>query len=168
MSVTPAAGHVDGSEPIKASTAILMCIRNEPPDRTIRNITPLLEYLVALGVGRRFHLYLLSDTTDPAIARPEEARFGEFTNAWLGRIEITYRRRRSNVGFKAGNIRDFCDRWGAIHDFAIVLDADSVMTVDAVLRLGCDGQEFCTRELRGFKKECCQRNENNQAQPDQR
>jgi membrane glycosyltransferase len=134
-SVTPAAALVDGSEPIKASTAILMCIRNEPPDRTIRNITPLVEHLVARGVGERFHLYLLSDTTDPAVARPEAARFREFTNAWLGRIEITYRRRRGNIGFKAGNIRDFCDRWGAIHDFAIVLDADSVMTADVVLRI---------------------------------
>jgi membrane glycosyltransferase len=40
-----------------------------------------------------------------------------------------------NTAFKAGNIRDFCERWGNDHDFALVLDADSVMTADAVLRL---------------------------------
>ena len=56
-------------------------------------------------------------------------------NAWRGRIALTYRRREHNTGFKAGNIRDFCDRWGKHHDFALVLDADSLMTADAVLRL---------------------------------
>ena len=40
-----------------------------------------------------------------------------------------------NLAFKAGNIGDFCMRWGKDHDFAIMLDADSVMTVDLVLKL---------------------------------
>src|SRR6185503_12995327 len=55
--------------------------------------------------------------------------------AWRGRISLTYRRREANTGFKAGNIRDFCDRWGDQHDHALVLDADSLMTAEAVLRL---------------------------------
>src|SRR5438128_8943517 len=33
VAVMPAAGRVRGDEPIVASTAILLCIRNEPPDR---------------------------------------------------------------------------------------------------------------------------------------
>ena len=33
-----------------------------------------------------------------------------------------------NTGFKAGNIRDFCERWGRQHEFAVTLDADSFMT----------------------------------------
>jgi membrane glycosyltransferase len=40
-----------------------------------------------------------------------------------------------NTAFKAGNIRDFCDRWGSNHTFAVTLDADSFMQADAVLRL---------------------------------
>jgi membrane glycosyltransferase len=48
---------------------------------------------------------------------------------------VTYRRRTVNTGFKAGNIRDFCQCWGAEHDFALTLDADSFMTAEAVLRL---------------------------------
>ena len=31
--------------------------------------------------------------------------------------------------------RDFCERWGKDHDFAVMLDADSVMTVDLLLKL---------------------------------
>ena len=133
--VTPAAGLVKNDEPIVASTAIMMCIRNEPPERTIRHLMPLIEGLVARGIGDRFHLYLLSDTTDPAAAAPEEARCLAFANAWRGRIAVTYRRRPANTGFKAGNIRDFCERFGGQHDFGVVLDADSVLTADAMLRL---------------------------------
>ena len=52
-----------------------------------------------------------------------------------GRVPLTYRRRVQNTGFKAGNVADFCERWGKDHDFAVMLDADSVMTVDLVLKL---------------------------------
>jgi membrane glycosyltransferase len=40
-----------------------------------------------------------------------------------------------NSGFKAGNIRDFCQRWGSRHELAVTLDADSFMPADAILRL---------------------------------
>ena len=36
---------------------------------------------------------------------------------------------------KPGNIRDFCERWGAHYTYMIVLDADSRMTGDAILTL---------------------------------
>jgi membrane glycosyltransferase len=134
-SVTSAAALVKGDERITTSTAILMCLRNEPPERAIRHLTPLLEGLAASDAADHFHLYLLSDTTDPAIAAPEEARFHAFAAAWRGRLEVSYRRRNANTAFKAGNIRDFCDRWGGLHDFAVVLDADSIMTAGAVLQL---------------------------------
>jgi membrane glycosyltransferase len=50
-------------------------------------------------------------------------------------MPVTYRRREINTAFKSGNIRDFCERWGANHDFALTLDADSFMPADAVLRM---------------------------------
>jgi membrane glycosyltransferase len=135
VAVTPIAGRVRGDEPITASTAILVCIRNEPPERVTRCLAPMMAGLAAPGVGERFHVYVLSDTSDPAIAAAEEAGFAALTTAWRDRIALTYRRRVLNAGYKAGNIRDFCDRWGIEHDFALVLDADSVMTANAVLRL---------------------------------
>ena len=133
--VMPAAAAVRGNEPITAATAILVCLRNEPPERILRHLTPLLHGLVARGAAARFHLYLLSDTTDAAIAAAEERCFDAFAGTWTQRIAVTYRRRPANTGFKAGNIRDFCEHWGAAHDFALVLDADSFMTADLVLRL---------------------------------
>ena len=133
--VTPVAGRVRGDEPVTASTAILLCIRNEPSERVARLLAPMLEGLAARGVGERFHVYVLSDTSAPDIAAAEAARFAALAAAWRGRLALTYRRRTRNTGFKAGNIADFCARWGKDHDFAVILDADSVMTVDLVLKL---------------------------------
>jgi Glycosyl transferase family group 2 len=133
--VTPVAGRVRGDEPITASTAILLCIRNEPPEPVARLLEPMLEGLAARAVGGRFHVYVLSDTSEPDIAAAEDTRFAALAATWQGRIALSYRRRASNIGFKAGNIGDFCRRWGKDHDFAVMLDADSVMTVDLVLKL---------------------------------
>jgi membrane glycosyltransferase len=133
--VMPVAGRVRGDEPITASTAVLLCIRDEPPERVVRLLEPMMEGLAARGVGERFHVYVLSDTSEADMAAAEDARFAALAVAWRGQIALTYRRRAQNAGFKAGNIRDFCQRWGKDHDFAIMLDADSVMTVDLVLKL---------------------------------
>ena len=133
--VVPAAARIRGDEPVTVSTAILLCIRNELPERMIRNLEPMLAGLDIAGCGERFNLYVLSDTSDAKIAGDEEACFAAFTARWRDRVAITYRRRTVNTAYKAGNIREFCERWGGKHDFAVTLDADSFMTADAVLRL---------------------------------
>jgi membrane glycosyltransferase len=133
--VMPVAAGIRGDEPVTASTSILLCIRNEVPERMIRNLEPMLAGLDAAGYGERFHLYVLSDSSDAGIAGHEEACFAALAARWGDRVAITYRRRAVNTGFKAGNIGDFCQRWGRTHDFALTLDADSLMSADAVLRL---------------------------------
>jgi membrane glycosyltransferase len=133
--VMPLAAYIRGNEPVSATTAILLCIRNERPERIIRNLEPMLAGLCASGFGGYFHLFVLSDTSDLHIAAAEEARFAVLAARWDGCIAITYRRREINTGYKAGNIRDFCKRWGNDYELAVTLDADSFMTADAVLRL---------------------------------
>jgi membrane glycosyltransferase len=133
--VCPVAAKVRGDEPITASTAIAVFVRNELPARVLRNLKPLMSNLAAAGLGDRFHVYILSDTSDPMIAAIEEAEFATFADTWKGLVPLTYRRRERNTGFKAGNMRDFCERWGDRHELAVTLDADSFMTADAVLRL---------------------------------
>jgi len=133
--VFPGAAAVASDMPITSSVAILVCIRNEPPPRVVRNLAPMVEGLERAGVADRFHLYILSDTTDLRTGMDEERQFAKLALAWRGRIAVTYRRRAENTGFKAGNIRQFCERYGPLHDFAVVLDADSVMPASAVLRL---------------------------------
>jgi membrane glycosyltransferase len=131
--VTPAAARIRGDEPVTASVALLAFIRNEDPARVIRNLAPMLSGLAPIGA--HFHLYALSDTSDPAVATAEAQAFGALAENLRGRLEVTYRRRDNNAGFKAGNIRDFCLRWGAGHDFAVTLDADSFIPAAAILRM---------------------------------
>jgi membrane glycosyltransferase len=133
--VFPASARVTGAEPITASTAVLVCIRNEPPERIHRNLSPMLVELAASGAAEHFHVYVLSDTTDAMLGAAEETCFAGLAATWHDRIAVTYRRRATNTGFKAGNIRDFCERHGDRHDLAITLDADSIMPARAMLRL---------------------------------
>jgi len=133
--IMPMAAGIRGDELVTTSTAILLCIRNEPPERVIRNVEPMLAGLDAAGCGARFHLYVLSDTSDAEIAGNEQMCFAALTSRWRERVAVTYRHRALNTGYKAGNIRDFCERWGSQHDLALTLDADSLMTASAVLRL---------------------------------
>jgi membrane glycosyltransferase len=133
--VMPITSRIQGDEPVTASTAILLCIRNESPERVIRNLEPMLAGLDLSGYGKRFGLYVLSDSSDASIATSEKACFAALGARWGDRVSITYRRRAVNTAYKAGNIREFCERWGSNHDFAVTLDADSFMTADAILRL---------------------------------
>jgi membrane glycosyltransferase len=135
VAVNPMAATIRGDEPIVASSAILMCIRNESTDQVIRNLQPLLQGLIYARVEHKFHVYILSDSSFPEVVAAEAAQFDGLIAKWQDHIPITYRRRAENIGFKAGNIRDFCDRWGRDHDFAVVMDADSYMPAETVLRL---------------------------------
>lgn len=133
--VVPQAGRAIPPAAIVASTAILMCVRNEPPDRTMRNLAAMMADIEAAGCADRFHVYVLSDTSMPDIASAEAAAFGDLARQWAGRLPLTYRRREANTGYKAGNIRDFLERWGDDHDLMVTLDADSYMTASAILRM---------------------------------
>lgn len=131
----PSAVGIRDNAPIVASTAVLLCIRNETPERLVRNLQTMMAGLVASGHARHFFVYVLSDTGDGAIAAAEERAFAALAAEWRDRMPLIYRRREVNTGYKAGNIGDFCVRWGNAHEFALVLDADSYMSADAILRL---------------------------------
>jgi membrane glycosyltransferase len=133
--VLPREMDINDTEPLTTSTAILLCIRNETPERIERNLETMLKGLATPGIGEHFHLYVLSDTNDSKIAEQEQACFESMQARWSDHIGITYRCRTENTGYKAGNIAEFCQRWGAQHDFALTLDVDSFMTSGAILRL---------------------------------
>src|SRR5258708_16199710 len=133
--VTRVSAKVRGDEPITAKTALLWCVRNEDPGRVIRNIEPMMEGIAASGAADKFRFFILSDTNYPEIAATEERWFGGVAKKWEGRVEITYRRRTDNTGFKAGSVFEFCSRWGADYEFAVTLDADSFQTAESILRM---------------------------------
>lgn len=121
--------------PIGSHVAIVMAVRNEDPERSIVRLRGIFEELEATGSADHFDVHVLSDTADPAIAAREEAYVARW-QATSGRpAQIFYRRRALNEGFKAGNIREFCERAGADYDFFLTLDADSYLSAATVLRL---------------------------------
>ena len=133
--IVPGAAGIRDDEPVTASTAITVFVRNEPPDRVAKNLDRMISELADAGCARSFHVYVLSDTSVPKIAAAEDLVFGELAGVWEGVLTITYRRRSENTAFKAGNFWDFCQRWGDRHDFALTLDTDSLMPAAAILRL---------------------------------
>ena len=133
--ILPKSMQLRDTLPITASTAILLCIRNESPARLLRNLQAMLEDIAQDQLGSFFHVFVLSDTNEVSIAEEERVSFEEMRKNWSPQIQITYRCREDNTGFKAGNIADFCQRWGKDHDFALVLDADSFMASSAITRL---------------------------------
>lgn len=134
-SVNPMCSDVNPDDPVTMPTAILLCIRNESTDRLVRNLQVLGQGLAARHDVNQFHVYVLSDTTDAALAEQEAQAFDALAHQWSGTLALTYRRRVHNTGYKAGNIQDFCAQFGANHELALVLDADSLMSAQAVGRL---------------------------------
>ena len=126
---TPATG------PITDRVAILMPVHNEDPARVIRHLSETVASLDATGEGQAFEIFLLSDTQDPAIAAAEAAAFQRWRDGVRRPERLHYRRRLDNNGHKTGNLWDFLEQHGARFDLMLVLDADSVMSGRAIVRL---------------------------------
>lgn len=144
---------------IKAKTAVLMPIYNEEPAQVMARLLAIGEDLQQAGAGGRFDIFVLSDTTNPKIWVKEEkiwleakrilesGSFGAESRsdteaagrsggtAGCAGLHIYYRRRAQNTARKSGNIEDFCNRWGAEYDFMLVLDADSLMTAETIVKM---------------------------------
>jgi membrane glycosyltransferase len=115
------------------NVAILLPMYGEPAEETIGNAVRLLSTLQGRG-RHRFALNILSDTRDPAKVAAEAAIAATFSRAQPG-LAITYRHRALNTDYKSGNIRDWVKAHGAAHEAMLILDADSVMGPEAVLRM---------------------------------
>lgn len=133
--VCPPARLVTGEEPITGRIALALCIRNEDPERVFGNARAMLAELSATPFAGHFRLHILSDTDRPDIAALEARAAAQLQAASPGRVAVAYRRRASNEGFKAGNIRDFCEHHAGDADLMLVLDADSRMSASRILKM---------------------------------
>ncbi|NGM23380.1 glucans biosynthesis glucosyltransferase MdoH [Roseomonas stagni] len=120
---------------LTARTALLMPVYNEPPARVMAGLQAMHESLAATGAGEQFDIFILSDTTDPDAWVAEEAAFLALRERTGDHRRIFYRRRPRNIGRKAGNIAEWVRRFGGAYPQMLVLDADSVMEGDALVRL---------------------------------
>ncbi len=123
------------SAPLTERTAVLMPTYNEDPLRVLAAIEKIYLGLAAAGALEHFEFFILSDTTDPDCWVAEELAWDACRRRLGATGRLFYRRRFENTGRKAGNIADFCERWGARYENMLVLDADSVMSAETVLTL---------------------------------
>jgi membrane glycosyltransferase len=125
----------DPLAPFTSRTAVVMPVYNEDVARVIAGLEATWRDLQATGQGAAFDFYLLSDSNDPATAAAEESACHALQQRLVGGSRVFYRRRHRNEGRKAGNIAEFCHRWGAYYEYMVTLDADSVMTGNAIVRM---------------------------------
>jgi membrane glycosyltransferase len=121
--------------PAQGRTVVLVPIYNEDPASTFARVAAMATGLGRLGLGQRFDIAILSDTTTTEIALEEAAWFARLASDMGDTIRIFYRRRERNIGRKAGNIEDFITRSGGAYDYAVILDADSLVAPETLATL---------------------------------
>ena len=94
----------------------------------------IIESLETTSHGHLFDWFVLSDSTDPDIWVAEEKALLALRQE-VGMPRLFYRHRADNTARKAGNISEWITRFGGVYEFMIVLDADSLMSGQTVVRL---------------------------------
>jgi membrane glycosyltransferase len=135
------------AEPVRpldpaARTAIVMPICNEHVPTVFGGLAATIDSLVATGESSNFDVYVLSDTSDADIRAAEQAAWSVLAERVAAQadgdaraLKVHYRWRQHRVKRKAGNVADFCRRWGVAYRYFVVLDADSVMTGECLTTL---------------------------------
>jgi membrane glycosyltransferase len=113
---------------------MLLPTYNENPYRIMTRLRAMSESVEQSGYGSRFDWFVLSDTTSPSLWIAEEKCFLRLRQD-SGANNIFYRHRPENTARKSGNIEDWIKRFGAGYEHMIILDADSLMAGDTIVRL---------------------------------
>lgn len=127
LTTEAAAPSVTLQGPLTERCVVLVPVYNEDPVSTFSRVAAMDESLQATGFGHLFHIAILSDSRNEAIAARERLWFLRLVQDRGGEGRIFYRRRTDNIGKKAGNVEDFIQKSGAAYDLALILDADSLM-----------------------------------------
>ncbi|RQO42269.1 glucans biosynthesis glucosyltransferase MdoH [Variovorax sp. KBW07] len=121
----------------EARTAIIMPICNEDVATVFAGLRATCESVAATGHAKQFDVFVLSDSYTPETAAAERAAWEDLRAALAEspnqpQVEVYYRLRTRRTHRKAGNVADFCRRWGKDYRYMVVLDADSVMSGDCL------------------------------------
>ncbi|MBA6418649.1 glucans biosynthesis glucosyltransferase MdoH [Pseudomonas sp. 5Ae-yellow] len=118
-----------------ARTAVVMPIYHEPVGRSLQGLKSVILTLQRSGTLANFDFFILSDSRDPDVWLAEQAAWDSLRNELGLQNQLFYRRRPLNLNYKSGNIADFLRRWGPTYEYMIVLDADSLMGGDNLVRM---------------------------------
>lgn len=127
-------GAADDDGPL-ASTAIVMPVFNEDVSRVFEGLRVIYRSVQETKKLEHFDFFILSDSNRPNQWIQEEVAWVELCKQVGGFGKIFYRKRRHQINKKSGNVADFLRRWGKNYRYMVVLDADSIMTGRALVRL---------------------------------
>lgn len=118
-----------------ARCAVVMPLYHEPVERSIAGLEAVYRSVEGTGLGAQFDFFVLSDSRDPDVWLAEQAAWYDLCRR-LGTFgRVFYRRRLMNTRHKTGNIDDFLRRWGRTYDYFVVLDADSLVRGETLVRM---------------------------------
>lgn len=113
-------------------TAIVIPIYHEDIKGVFDRLRVIYRSLERTGNLALFEFFVLSDSQDEDTGRAEVRAWQDAGRDLDAAGRLFYRRRLDNRGRKSGNIEEFCRRWGGRYTYMVVLDADSLMSGDAL------------------------------------
>lgn len=118
--------------PLSRRTAVLMPVYNESVEAVFGRVRAMTASIHAAGGDGSIDFFILSDSSaDHGL--DEEAAWAAV--AIESAIPVYYRRREKNTARKPGNIAEWVRRFGAAYENMLVLDADSMMSGQAIVGL---------------------------------
>jgi membrane glycosyltransferase len=127
--------RTDTDDPSPPRTALVMPVYNEDPTRVFAGLRAIYQTLLETGRSDEFEFFILSDTRVPELWMQEEANWYRMCQDFNAHGKIFYRNREKNIARKSGNLEEFCRRWGGRYRYMIVLDADSLMAGDTLVKM---------------------------------
>jgi membrane glycosyltransferase len=110
--------------------AVLMPVYNESVEEVFARARAMATSIAASGGAPWIDFFILSDS-NPFHGKREEAAWRELADE--APIKVYYRRREKNIARKPGNIGEWVRRFGASYECMLILDADSIMSGDAIV-----------------------------------
>ena len=121
--------------PSKSRTGLLFPVYREDAADVAALVDTTCCDLIAAGAGKSVDVFILSDTQAPAERALEQHVYAQLRARYHGRLQVFIRWRTPNEGRKAGNIRDWIERFGEGYPYFVIFDADSIMSASVLLRL---------------------------------
>jgi membrane glycosyltransferase len=118
-----------------AGTAVILPVYNEDVSRVFEALRVIYRSVQEARQLDHFDFFVLSDSDEPNQWIQEEVAWVELCKQVGGLGRIFYRKRRQAINRKSGNVADFLRRWGRNYRYMVVLDADSLMTGQTLVRL---------------------------------
>lgn len=123
---------------LRHRTAVLMPVYNESVEATFGRVRAMARSIAEAGGAEWIDFFVLSDS-NAFHGKREEAAWREV--AAEAPIAVYYRRREKNIARKPGNIAEWVQRFGAAYENMLILDADSLMSGDAIIGMAAIMEE---------------------------